>query len=83
MDFDNDLTNYSRLKKHYAPCPECGLQINEGEVKCFHCSHVFSAVDFELMEIYAKKQKRNGILRGIIIFPITMLLLYFVFLLFK
>jgi len=81
MDFDNDLTNYSRLKKKSAPCPECSLQVNEGEEKCHHCGYSFSAVDFELFDIYARKQRRKGIKKGIIIFPIVMFLFYLVFLL--
>ena len=80
MGFDSGSILQGRIRRT-APCPVCATPIHWGDAKCFHCSHVLSATDIQLLKQYMSLQRTKELQLGLNILPIGLVLLFWLFLL--
>jgi hypothetical protein len=67
--------------KPSAKCPQCAL-IMHLKNQCPHCHYWLTDFEKRKQQYFWKQQKRASILKGIVLFPALLLLLYVVFTLF-
>lgn len=76
---DDDFNKYTRLQNRKGPCPACSLHINVGESFCVHCDYVLTKDEMEVILKYAQNQKIKGVRKGLLLFPIVLFIIYFIF----
>jgi len=76
---DDDFNRYARLRSRKGPCPACNLHINVGESSCVHCDYQLTKDEMEMIYRYANNQKIKGVRKGLLVFPIILFFVYFIF----